>query len=197
MQGRKWDIFLSAMTLFSLRGYENVTMKDIGAANNMRAASLYNYFSSKEALMNDILLFYVENLEDTNPSLDELIASINNKKPMDVISMAIGQYEEELQPYMDNIFMICLMQSSRDQKAYNLIWKYHFENTEQTLRTLFTEMITRKKILPFDIDSFIDLFSGYIFMAIYRNQSANPLGMDNWQRGLKLLFSLIIENDTE
>lgn len=51
----KDTIMCQALTLFANRGYEGVSMRDIASAVGIKAASLYNHFSSKEDIFNSII----------------------------------------------------------------------------------------------------------------------------------------------
>lgn len=47
-------IVLVALRLFSQKGYEGVSMREIAAAVGMKGASLYNHFKGKEAIFQEI-----------------------------------------------------------------------------------------------------------------------------------------------
>lgn len=49
------DILLAAAEVLQRSGYESATMKDIAAAVNLTAASLYHHFKNKDALMLAVL----------------------------------------------------------------------------------------------------------------------------------------------
>lgn len=55
MENTKENIIYQALTLFSDRGYEGVSMRDIARAVGIKAASIYNHFKSKEDIFNSIL----------------------------------------------------------------------------------------------------------------------------------------------
>lgn len=80
MQGRKWEIFLSAVNLFSEYGYNSISMRDVAAANGLRVSSLYNHFPSKEAILDQIYQFYYENIKDVAPDLASILSVIPEKK---------------------------------------------------------------------------------------------------------------------
>lgn len=48
-------ILSKSLQLFSHRGYEGVSMRDIAAEVGIKAASIYNHFSSKEEIFNHLL----------------------------------------------------------------------------------------------------------------------------------------------
>ena len=51
--------------LFSQRGYNGTPLRDIAAAVNMKAGSLYYHFDSKEQLIQEILTIGVENIYES------------------------------------------------------------------------------------------------------------------------------------
>lgn len=48
-------IFRAAVKAFARRGYENVSLRDLAAEVGMRAASIYNHFRSKSAILDEAL----------------------------------------------------------------------------------------------------------------------------------------------
>lgn len=55
MENTKEAIIYEALSLFSDRGYEGVTMRDIASSVGIKASSLYNHFKSKEDIFNSII----------------------------------------------------------------------------------------------------------------------------------------------
>lgn len=51
------DLILhTALRLFSERGFDGVSMRDLAAEVGIKAASIYNHFASKEDIFNSLLL---------------------------------------------------------------------------------------------------------------------------------------------
>jgi len=59
------DILDASAQLFSEHGYKGTTLRDIAAALDMKAGSLYYHFSSKEELVLEILTIGLGNIFDT------------------------------------------------------------------------------------------------------------------------------------
>lgn len=53
---RKQEICITAARLFKSKGYTAVTMRDLAAEVGVKAASLYNHISSKEEILNEVIL---------------------------------------------------------------------------------------------------------------------------------------------
>lgn len=54
MENTRASIIYQALSLFSDRGYEGVSMRDIASAVGIKAASIYNHFKSKEDIFHSI-----------------------------------------------------------------------------------------------------------------------------------------------
>jgi len=55
MENTRNEIINHALTLFSERGYDGVSMRDIAKSVGIQAPSIYNHFISKEAIFNSII----------------------------------------------------------------------------------------------------------------------------------------------
>lgn len=56
MTPRKQQIITTAAQLFKARGYSAVTMRDLAAAMDMKAASLYNHIQGKQEILTYLIL---------------------------------------------------------------------------------------------------------------------------------------------
>ena len=81
----KEKIIFESLRLFSQKGYDGVSMREIAAAVGIKGASIYNHFKGKEEIL-DVLISNLENyynekfgFEQNNvkipDSMDELIAN--------------------------------------------------------------------------------------------------------------------------
>ena len=60
MTARQKEIIIIAAQLFKEKGFTAVSMRDIAKALNIKAASLYNHISSKQDILNHIILNIAE-----------------------------------------------------------------------------------------------------------------------------------------
>lgn len=70
----KEKIFLSAIDLFSRKGYEKVGIRELCRSVNIKESSFYNHFSNKEKLLQEIFSYYMENNVKTILSVEEINA---------------------------------------------------------------------------------------------------------------------------
>ncbi|APR77422.1 Transcriptional regulator, TetR family protein [Minicystis rosea] len=54
--GRSVDVRDAALTLFAERGYHGTSMRDIAAAVQLQAPSLYNHVSAKQEILRDVMV---------------------------------------------------------------------------------------------------------------------------------------------
>ena len=76
---RKKEIIDTALKLFSKKGFYNTTMPDIAKEIGMSVGNLYNYFSSKEALAKEIIVYTSELLADEMRKINKMEISTKEK----------------------------------------------------------------------------------------------------------------------
>ena len=95
IKGTKLKLFTTAVTLFSQRGYTNVSMRDIATEIGIKAASLYNHFSSKNDILEHIYRFYDMSYDELLPDLDETLTLVGKEHPYDILKKCTIFYEED------------------------------------------------------------------------------------------------------
>lgn len=193
MQGRKWDIFSSAVFLFSEQGYEHVSMRDIAKANGMQVSSLYNHFRSKDELLQTMYEFYSVNKALCEPNLNELLGSTSELPPSTVIGNLTYYYSKELQPYMDRIALLAAMLSRSDERAHRLIKRHLFEDPTLAITSILSKMIEEKRIEPLDIKAFSMIYTNIAFSTAVRNCGQDAIAKEDWGRMSNMLISLLDE----
>ncbi|WP_397361938.1 TetR/AcrR family transcriptional regulator [Olleya sp. R77988] len=94
-QTRKEEIIKTAAKLFKEKGYSAVTMRDLASAMGIKAASLYNHISSKQDILNAIIISLAE--EFTKGM--KLIQASNNTcidKLKQVVALHVGIASENV-----------------------------------------------------------------------------------------------------
>lgn len=93
-------ILHAALRLFSERGYEGVSMRDLASEVGIRAASIYNHFSGKEDIFNCLLA----EMENRYVKIIEIL-NIPDGDPREAAMNYIGITEERLQEIAVGIFL--------------------------------------------------------------------------------------------
>lgn len=103
MENTKETIIYQALNLFSDRGYEGVSMRDIASAVGIKAASLYNHFKNKEDIFNSII-------DEMSKRYEETVLKM--QMPHGEMNMVVEKYmhvtEEKLVMISKNMFLYFL-----------------------------------------------------------------------------------------
>lgn len=162
------DIIIAAADVLQRCGYETTTMKDIAAAVNLTAASLYHHFSSKDSLLLAVLEAGLEFvLHQIEPiALDGLPPEVKLRQ------MIHAHIEGLTQNTAVGAAMVFEMQSlmtlkdfsSRSNQAELLERRNTFferrDHFENLFRHVITEGIAQEMFLPVDVPLFVKALLG-------------------------------------
>lgn len=94
MENTKETIIYQALTLFSKKGYEGVSMRDIANAVGIKASSLYNHFKSKQDIFDNII-------NEMSIRYEEAIS--NMQVPHGEISEVVSKYMDVSEQILINL----------------------------------------------------------------------------------------------
>ncbi|MBU5330964.1 TetR/AcrR family transcriptional regulator [Anaerocolumna aminovalerica] len=94
MENTKETIIYQALTLFSKKGYEGVSMRDIANAVGIKASSLYNHFKSKQDIFDSII-------NEMSIRYEEAISSM--EVPHGEISEVVSKYLDVSEQMLINL----------------------------------------------------------------------------------------------
>ncbi|AAC06618.1 TetR/AcrR family transcriptional regulator [Aquifex aeolicus] len=104
---KKREIMRVACKLFAQKGYHNTTMPDIAKALGMSVGNLYNYFSSKEELAKEIMLFTSKLVGERLRKVNESNLDFKEKTKLLVKSfLQIALEEPELINYFLKVYLV-------------------------------------------------------------------------------------------
>ena len=86
-EARKEQILEAAFQLFSKKGYHHTSISDIAKQAKLSKGLLYNYFESKEVLLNEVVLFAFKDSTDMGVSM---LNDTKEKSPEGVFKMLIN-----------------------------------------------------------------------------------------------------------
>jgi AcrR family transcriptional regulator len=100
----------AALTLFSEQGYFGASLRDIAAAVGIRESALYNYFPSKEALFQELIVTDQESMgERLFDALEGPIADTRDA----LVRLATRMLEDFATPRQEQIFRILMSDGVR------------------------------------------------------------------------------------
>ena len=187
----KERIIVAAAKLFSEKGFDKVTTREITSAVGINPASLYYYFPSKDHLLKSLYKLYSEEYRKAAPDLNELTRLVETEPPHEVLMKAVFYFDGEKRGLLDQILVTAARQICADPASEEFIRKNIFEGVDCILRPLLRCMVERGKIKPFDVDTFLRAVSYYCFSAAALNNSIFKHNVKEYQAGMSFLFSVI------
>ena len=113
----KNQIFKTALRLFAASGVENVSMRDIARAVGIKAASIYNHYTSKELIVEACYDFYLKYHDSTRLNEEQYTKVLQNGTKEEIVNIPNNQFPPEL---AENLFYAMTVLFSRmyiDNKA--------------------------------------------------------------------------------
>jgi AcrR family transcriptional regulator len=187
----KTRILDAALDIMSVYGVGGASMRGIAKAANINAASIYNYFGSKEEIVQSLYDYYREQYRKARPDIEELLTRAETEPPLDVLMACDFHYTVEVERKMDKIFLIAAYRVSSDQVSAQFVHDIIFASPQETVRPLLGRMIELGKIEPMDIDAFVNLLIYLTFGAAVLNSTPLRIELADWLDSFGLLFSMI------
>jgi AcrR family transcriptional regulator len=164
-------------------------MRDIAAKVGIKAASIYNHFSSKTDLFKEIYAFYIQMKNQVFSDLEKLLPLVETEPVIDVLMKIEYYFDPSLHEKMNRIFFIASQRLCRDKE--NFIHNNFFEPLNEILHAILSRALTLGKIESVDIGSFVRVASFYAFSAAELNCTPMKVGLEEWRKGLFMIFSLL------
>ncbi len=164
-------IISSTIDLLIRDGYENISMRHIAEKTGIRASSIYNHFESKEAVLNEVVAIFREELHRRK---------VNDPD----ISIEIGDPESALLRIMTD--PLKLLEDPGLKKISKVVIEcqyYHlgireflveevFEKPLRLIRSVLIRLIEQGLIIPFPVD-FLAAELQSVFVASFYKISLN------------------------
>ncbi|MBE6072146.1 MAG: TetR/AcrR family transcriptional regulator [Clostridium butyricum] len=171
----KENIIKESINLFSVKGYDAVSIRDIAKTVGIKGSSIYNHFESKEDLFNYILSNCSNYIEH---SLRTLTKRNTFKENIDNISDNLF-LEESMQlfnfllkdDYSVKLRRILTIEQFKNKKASELFNNLFIDNILNIQRDLFKELIDEKIFI--NIDPYILALKFYspVFLLFYKDKN--------------------------
>jgi len=158
MEKTKETIMYQALTLFSDRGYEGVSMRDIASAVGIKAASLYNHFKSKEDIFKSIIDEMSKRYEDAvlemqvpHGDMNELVEEYMNVTEESLATIANSLFLYFLKDDFASKFRRMLtIEQFRCTQAGDVFQNFFIDGAINFQNTLFYNMIKQGGFIQCD-----------------------------------------------
>lgn len=143
-------IFETGVKLFSQFGYNGASIRDIVKEVGIKGSSFYNHFESKEKLLEEIITYFVTDMQENSPTIERLNALLDQFPPEKLLQHLVLIYINYTDnPLKRDIWNVVSMMQYIHPRAMESI----AEETERGLQVyenLFRLMIERGLIKDLD-----------------------------------------------
>ena len=147
----KEKIFNVSIDLFSQYGFDGVSVRQIAGEVGIKESSIYNHYSNKQAILNSILDYYIEEMVSEDIPLDQ--ASLNLDKGFDFFYEAgcdafLSKLKEDK---MMKITRLLFIESYHNDEVRDFLKKFIIEAPVEGWMNLFN-LMKSKDIIKKDCD---------------------------------------------
>lgn len=139
-KGTKEQIMDAAIDLFSRKGYDAVSIREIARTVGIRESSIYNHYKGKEDIMDSIVEFFMAELSRADPNDLPLEVMLEKYGAEGYMNVAGRAYLERInQPRIEKIWRLISIELYRIEKI-----RVFFKTTMMEFPLQFWEQTFRK-----------------------------------------------------
>ena len=143
----KQKILDNAIQLFAMKGYTETSVRELAAAVGIKEASLYNHFSSKNAILEQILEEYSQ-FTRTVFKKDKLTAIKANPTAEGIMSSMTLVFPEGREKFYLQMLYVILQEQHRNPIVRKFVANHYILSNEQTIRIMIENMIDLGIVRP-------------------------------------------------
>ena len=153
----KNKILETAIKFFAQNGFTAVSMRDIANAVGIKVASIYNYYESKEALLNDAFSFFTRGYKHYFEWLTEM-----NNKAESLEEVMDNMFNDEFVNMLDPIGFLGISLAMKEQhgneSARECVFDLFYEHSIECMKADFDRLIEKGVIPPSDSKTIAMIF---------------------------------------
>jgi AcrR family transcriptional regulator len=158
-------ILQTAIDMFSVKGYNDVSIRDITGAIGIKESSLYNHFTSKQQILDEIFGHLVERFESMNIPEEEAARLIEEASPQEFMEMCLMNFRMYFgDPKLIKIWRIISIERFRNKQANDFFIHHFIDYPFEYQAKVFESMM--KKGLIAEIDPMVLAREFYSFMLM-------------------------------
>lgn len=159
----KERIFDASLDLFSEKGFDAVSVREIAREVGIRESSIYNHYKSKDAILDAIIEYFITELEQSSPPEEEMEKLLDTPEVFFEVG-AHGFMERMSTPNTEKIWRIISIELYHNEKIREFFKKELLEAPIKGWEQIFTSMMEKGVIKQTDPEV---LANEYFSFAIY------------------------------
>ena len=143
----KAKIFDVSIDLFSQKGFDAVSVREIAREVGIRESSIYNHYKNKEAILDAIIDYFMSELVSSSPPEEEMEKLMETPE----LFFEVGGrafFERMSAPKNEKIWRIISIELYHNEKIRNFYKTVLLEEPINAWEKNFTKMIEKKVIKP-------------------------------------------------
>jgi len=162
----KQRILDAAIELFSQKGYNGVSMRELGRSVGIKESSIYNHYGSKDEILTAILDLFSSKMEGTVLTEEEIEERISALPPEEFWRVGTSKFMETTEdPRIEKISLIVFQEMFREGRARDIALRELFSRQQELVQLIFTKMRDRGIIGQVDTESLANAYS-YPMLAL-------------------------------
>jgi AcrR family transcriptional regulator len=113
----KQKIFACALELFSKKGFNGISMRDIAEKVGIKGSSIYNHYSGKKAIMDDICETFIKTLDVSRPPLSQVETMLDRMDAVELFQSLILAYGKSINRSWTQMARIIFSEHFYNEKA--------------------------------------------------------------------------------
>lgn len=164
----KERIFMTAVDLFSQRGYSGVSVRDITREVGINESSMYNHFKNKDALLDAIFEYFKAGIGGANFSEADVDEIIDGVGPLAFLEQSLDLFVQRLSdPVMNKIGRILIIEQFSDENIRQFFEQQVFEVPRHIYTRAFAKMIRDGKIQSYEPEVLANEYLAYSVSLYY------------------------------
>ncbi len=126
--------------LFAGNGYDCVSMREIATASGIKESSLYNHFSSKEQILENLFAIFSKKAPESRPTEAELEQMLSLMSPGEVFKNILFYVGRNIDGLLENIAIVINHEKFRNKLASEI----YFASVVEEPAEYYTKLIHKR-----------------------------------------------------
>ncbi len=146
----KEKIFDVSLDLFSQKGFDAVSVREIAREVGIRESSIYNHYKGKESILEAIIDYFMAELYQSGPN-EEADDALMDQGPEVYFEVGARMYIERINtPTMEKIWRLVSIEMYHNEKIRDFFKTALLEEPINGWEATFTKMIKKGLIKPYN-----------------------------------------------
>jgi AcrR family transcriptional regulator len=185
----KQKILICAANLFALNGYTETSIRELAEFVGLNGASIYSHFSSKKAILENILEDYLEQVWGNNNDKPFFSHLQENPTPDGIVSLMRLSFPDDKKDYYQKVLSVILQEQHRNPDIRKYVVE-NFINNELFIKKVF-DTLKELNVIRRDVDPDIWMKIASSLLYSFANRMVLGIGDDSPEYSGKGMIDLL------